>query len=79
MRDLRYLDLSFTNVSDISPLKKLTNLQELWLRATDVSDLSPLKDIKKLRTLWLIDTKVPKDDETAKTLEKHGAEIHFEE
>lgn len=47
------LDLSFTHVADLEPLKGLTALQSLNLAATEVVDLEPLKGLTKLQTLDL--------------------------
>ena len=41
-----------TDVSDLSPIKGLTSLQNLDFAQTDVSDLSP---IKGLTGLWNLD------------------------
>ena len=55
---LKYLNLSYTRVSDLSPLRGLTQLGGLHLIQTAVSDLSPLKGMTALRSLWLDDTAV---------------------
>ena len=44
-------------VSDLSPLKDVKLLKELWCSRTQVSDLSPLKDMK-LRVLHCDGTRV---------------------
>ena len=53
------LNLSETKVTNLSPLKGLTNLQELNLYGTKVTDLSPLKELMKLQQLKLRETQVP--------------------
>lgn len=50
------LQLTETNISDLSPLKGM-QIQELDLRGLSVSDLSALKDLP-LRTVYLEDTNV---------------------
>ena len=52
------LDLSSTNVTDVSPLTELTNLQTLDLSNAKVTDVSPLAKLKNLQTLNLQNTKV---------------------
>ena len=42
------LDLSYSKVSDVSPLKDLDNLTRIDLRNSKVSDVSPLKNLKNL-------------------------------
>ena len=45
------VSLQNTQVSDLSPLAELTNLEWLDLPYTQVSDLSPLADLKSLKEL----------------------------
>ncbi len=52
------LDLSWSGISDISPLANFTGLQSLNLMETQVSDLSPIKNLTKLRSLYLGGTPV---------------------
>jgi len=52
------LDLSDTDVSDLSPLARLTGLRTLGLYGTKVSDLSPLAGLTGLQSLYLSGTKV---------------------
>ena len=52
------LNLSQTQVSDLSPLKALSQLQNLSLSQTQVSDLSPLKALSQLQILHLNQTQV---------------------
>ena len=56
--ELTSLDLSDTQVSDISVLGGLTNLQELDLYNTSVSDISVLRNLTNLKTLDLSGTQV---------------------
>ena len=51
-------DLSERFCINLSPLEKLTNLQEISLNCTQVSDLEPLKKLTKLQILWLAETQV---------------------
>ena len=53
LSNLKYLDLSDTNVSDLTFLAKLTRLEGLDLAATSVKDLSPLTNLTALKTLRL--------------------------
>ena len=43
---LTELDLSYNQISDISPLKALTNLETLWLSSNPITDYSPLDGLK---------------------------------
>ena len=52
------LDLSFTQVSDLSVLEKLPSLQYLDLSGTPVSDLSVLEKLTSLQSLSLSGTQV---------------------
>ena len=45
---IRYLDLSFNKIRDLSPLTSLTALETLDLRSNDISSLNPL-----MRMGWL--------------------------
>jgi Leucine-rich repeat (LRR) protein len=57
----RIESLNFENYStlrDVSPLKNLTELKELYLGRTSVIDLSPLSYLSKLRILTLNETRV---------------------
>jgi len=46
------------DLSDISPLAFLVNLQELYLTGTKVSDISPLVGLNKLKYLYISNTDV---------------------
>jgi small GTP-binding protein len=52
------LDISATVFSDLSPLKELNQLTELWLDNNQISDLSPLMGLKNLRKLFLDQNKI---------------------
>ena len=59
MTRLQSLDLSYTQVSDLTPLAGLSGLQTLKLtQCWDVSDLRPLSDLSGLRSLILNRTQV---------------------
>ena len=55
---LQILDLSGTEISDISPLSELTQLTKLDLSHTQVTDLSPLSGLTQLTELNLWETEV---------------------
>jgi GTPase SAR1 family protein len=55
---MRQLDISDTQVSDLSPLAGLEPLERLLAPGTQVSDLSPLKGLWRLRELDLSATQV---------------------
>jgi len=50
--------LSNTQVSDLSPLENLTNLEQLFLLNTPISEVSPLAKLTRLKTLDLGHTQV---------------------
>ncbi len=50
LNQLRWLDLSGTQGSDIEPLRELTQLQHITLFGTQVSNLEPLV---KLKGVWI--------------------------
>jgi internalin A len=47
--------LGDNQISDLSPLSGLTNLQELTLRGNQISDISPLMELVNLEYLNLAD------------------------
>ncbi|MBH1974139.1 MAG: leucine-rich repeat domain-containing protein, partial [Rhodobacteraceae bacterium] len=55
---LRTLTLSYTAISDLSPIAGLKHIETLDLSTTRVSDLSPLAALENLETLNLSDTPV---------------------
>jgi len=56
---LERLSLSFNaDLSDLSPLRSLINLQDLSLQGTNISDLSPLSSLVNLRLLDIENTAV---------------------
>lgn len=56
--ELQWLDLSNTQVSDLSPIAKLTELKWLDLSNTQVADLSPIVGLSALLWLYLSNTQV---------------------
>ena len=55
---VRMMNFVDTQVSDVSPLAELKNLEFLYLNDTKVSDLSLLAELKNLTHLWLGNTQV---------------------
>ena len=53
MQNLKTLNLSETNITDIKTLASLTSLQELYLNGTKVTDVSTLASLTSLQTLNL--------------------------
>ena len=58
LTQLNSLDLSNTQVTDLSPLSVLTQLNSLYLRNTQVTDLSPLSVLTQLKELVLSSSQV---------------------
>ena len=52
------VDVRGSEVSDLSPLTRLPDLQAVNILATNISDLSPLSTLTKLRVVWIKDTPV---------------------
>jgi Leucine-rich repeat (LRR) protein len=48
---IKELDLRWTEVPNIEPLKNLVNLQTLEIESTPISNLEPLKNLKNLQVL----------------------------
>ena len=51
-KDGIYLNLGGVQISDLSPLAGLTNLERLRLSRNRISDLSPLKGLPNLKQLF---------------------------
>ena len=47
------MNLSYNNLSDLTPLSMMPNLQELDLSYNQISSLQPLMNLTNLRTLRL--------------------------
>ena len=58
MDRLKDLNLANTQVSDLTPLQRLTGLKTLRINNVNLSDLSPLKEMTGLKTLSLDNTHV---------------------
>ena len=58
LKNLEILILLDTKVSDISHLSEITSLKNLQLDRTDVTDISPLAGLKNLERLHLRETRV---------------------
>lgn len=57
-RSLAELDLEDHHISDLTPLKGLTNLQSLTLKGNRIQDLGPLAGLHKLQYLQLEDNEI---------------------
>ncbi|TKJ36730.1 MAG: hypothetical protein CEE38_10520 [Planctomycetes bacterium B3_Pla] len=68
-KNIRFLNISGTGVSDLNLLVKLTGLTQFDLSDTSVSDLLPLEALKSLQMLKLSNTQI-KDIEPLKNLKK---------
>ncbi len=53
VNSIKYLQLKYCELKDISFLKELKNLTQLDLSSNQISDISFIKDLKKLRSLSL--------------------------
>src|SRR5690554_5970839 len=53
LTNLRYLDLEWNQIEQITPLRNLTNLNYLDISNNKIKDFTPLKDLTRLRTLNL--------------------------
>ena len=56
--NLRRINISHNQVSDISPVAGLIELRELWIRDNPVSDISPLRGLTNLTHLGFEDCQV---------------------
>ena len=83
LRELKKLIVHYQKeVSDLSPLKDLINLQQIEISSTQVSDLSPLKDLSTLQQLYAYSTQIsdlsPLKDLTAlQQLRIHNCPIQY--
>ena len=57
-KSIKNLIFQHSDISDISFVKYLSNLEILSLEGSQVTDLSPLKNLQKLKVLYVNDTKV---------------------
>ena len=58
LNTIKSLDLSESDIIDVTPLATLTNLQWLYLNQTSVIDVTPLATLTNLQTLYLNQTSV---------------------
>ncbi|MDX2067494.1 MAG: COR domain-containing protein [Haliscomenobacter sp.] len=58
MQNLNSLDVSNTQVTDLSPLANLQNLTSLSVSNTQVTDLSPLANLQNLNTLYVYNNQI---------------------
>jgi len=71
------IDLSFTEIKDISALKECKKLKKLDLYNTKVKDISALKECKKLEWLSLRGTEIKENDLTVELLRERGVSVMF--
>ena len=67
--DVKWLNLKETEISDLEPIKELSNLESLDLSGTAANDLRPLEVLTNLHTIKLSNTKI-KDLEPLRKLTK---------
>ena len=53
MTGLKQLALNENNLSDITALSKIKNLEILWLESNKITDISPLKGLPDLKKLYI--------------------------
>lgn len=70
MTTLVELNLSFNNISDVTPLEDLVLLEKLWLNRNHILIIDPLKNLKKLKTLGLFHNEIMNDKRTIEVLEE---------
>ncbi len=58
LKQLTYLDLSFSDIISTHHFEKLVNLRTLLLEGTQISDLNPLRNVTSLETLNIESTQV---------------------
>ena len=56
--DIRFLNLSYNELTDISGIKLFKNLNDLWLNDNNLTDISDLKNLNYLRELDLNNNKI---------------------
>jgi FkbM family methyltransferase len=71
MKKLKKLDCyALHNVTDITPLKDLTSLEDLYLRQTGIDDISILKNLTNLTSLSVADLDNLRDISVVKNFKK---------
>ena len=78
LKSLKSLDLSGTQVSDVTALANLKHLERLTLTGTPVRDLTPLGELASLQRLNLDGTPVSKEavEKLQKALPKQNIQPH---
>ena len=71
------LDLSDNQISDVSPLKELTNLGKLDLRYNKITDVSPLAGLTNLEALVLDDNQISDDQKSMLKKALPNCKIHY--
>lgn len=64
------LNLSFNNISDVTPIEDLVLLEKLWLNRNHILIIDPLKNLKKLKTLGLFHNEIMNDKRAIEVLEE---------
>mgnify|MGYP000515684658 CR=1 FL=1 len=54
LMNLRYLELQYNQIDQVSALQKMANLAYLDIRYNQIKDFTPLKGLTSLRTLYLL-------------------------
>jgi hypothetical protein len=58
LSEMKYLDISYTNVTDLAPISQLTKLQILKTEGCKISGIDPLQKMKSLRRLYADETSI---------------------
>ena len=58
LKNLRRLNIALENISDLSPLGDMAELEEISLKHNPIADISPLVKLPSLRELYIYDTNV---------------------
>jgi len=59
LKNLTYINISFTSVTDLSALSNLKNVEELNITNCKIKDISPIKNYDNLKVLHLAHSTVP--------------------
>lgn len=79
--EVEELDLSENNISDISELATLHNLQVLSLERNEISDISPLQELENLNEVNVEANPIEAEEqlEMLEQLSEQGVVVHFTE
>ena len=58
LANLQWLDLSGTQIADLSEIKNLTNLQELYLKHSPITSICGIENLTNLQKLYFSDTRI---------------------